>query len=249
MKTEGFFMFFAVLTLIVLASETNSQVVPYEIDKDYWFSDSHTIKTNSGWTFHIQELKEYNITGKVGGVKYYRQEHLPFSPADFCIAWGKVIEPPHNEWGNFTMLDRGCDHTYTSGDYRIELDSEYIDRHLANNHLIPADKKIYDKLMSIKEGDFIEIRGSLVIVTGENENGTYLEPWTSDTKGTFRECEIVLTEQVEVLEMPEEYKKKPGFLEKIKYMDTDEKRGIVSITMVAVMLFILIITIFLLKRK
>ena len=220
---------------------------PYEIDKDYWFSDAHTIKTHDGWTFHILELGEYNVTGRVGAVKYYRESHLPFSPVDFCITRGKLIEPPHNKWGNFTMLYRGCDYTYQSKDYRIELDSEYIDKHAANNHLIPVSKNIYDKLMDVKEGDFIELAGSLVIVTGENENGTILEPWTSDTKGTFRECEIILVKEMEVLDLPEEYRENSNFLDELKYKSTDEKKDIAFITMAAVMLIILVI--FLLKKK
>ena len=248
MKVATYCMLFAGLIAVAIAiGSVVHAITPYEIDKDYWFSDSHTIKTNDGWTFHIKEFKRYNISGKVVGIKYYRENHLQFSPVDFCISWGKVIESPHDKWGNYTMLYRGCNHEYQSQNYEIELSSEYIDAHVSNNHLIPSNKDIFDKLMAIKEGDFIEINGFLVSVTGEDKNGAQIPPWISDTKGTFKECEIVLVEDVEVLEIPEEYKGGPNFLEDAKNKNIDEKRDIVFITMTAVMLIILIILI--LRRK
>ena len=244
-----FVLFFWAASLIIASACSMSALAesPYEINKDYWFSDAHTIKTNDVWTFHILELGEYNVTGRVGAIKYYRESHLPFSPLDVCMGWGKIIEPPHYKWSNFSMGDRNCEHVYQAGDYRIELSSDYIDAHVANNHLIPSNKKIFDKLMALRDGDFIEIRGLLVSVTGENKNGTYLHPWTSDTKGTFRECEIILVKDIEVLDLPEEYWENFNFLDELKYKSKDEKRDITFITMVAVMLIILVI--FLLKKK
>ncbi|ODS35872.1 MAG: hypothetical protein A7316_03180 [Candidatus Altiarchaeales archaeon WOR_SM1_86-2] len=196
-------LFIGLIAVFATGGYIDYIIPPYKIDEDYRFEDGHTITTGDGWTFQINELKKYNVSGKVVGIRYYRENHVPFAPVDFCIGRGKVVEPPHDKWIDFSMGYRCCGYRY---DYRIALNEEYLFTQISNNHLIPSDKNTYDQLMDVNEGDVIEVRGTLVSVGGKKKDGTTLRPWTSSTSESDRDffgwgrCEIILVEDIEVFE-------------------------------------------------
>jgi len=256
-------LFFCLIAIVLACGGVAYAVSPYEIDKDYWFFDEHTIKTSDGKTYGITEMKRYNVTGRVGAIKYYRENIVPFSPVDFCIGSGKLADPAYNESldysVDFSMNYRECRFQYKRGpQYKsgTGLGWGYTFEHITNNHIIPSNKEVFDKLMDIEVGDIIEMRGTLVSVSGSN-----LYPWISGTSDALGweelflgcKCKIIVVDYIEVIGFPEE-PEKLNFAERIRNIKLpeelifakrgmNENRSFVFAAMITTLLIILIILI------
>ena len=77
---------------------------------------------------------------------------------------------------------------------------ERVNQRVSNNHLIPADKTVKGKLLSIKKGEYVELEGYLVTAyTTDSDSNIY---WmSSDTRTDTGDgaCEVIYVTDVKWL--------------------------------------------------
>ncbi len=73
-----------------------------------------------------------------------------------------------------------------------------IDGQSSNNHLIPNDDAVREKIHNIKEGDYVRIEGYLVNIYGQKNDGHYFKWNTSTTRSDTGNgaCEIIYVTNV-----------------------------------------------------
>ncbi len=188
-----------ILLLILLPTVLAAPDV-YEFGEDYWFEDAHTIKTSTGIVYTIDEMMDYTIEGKVVGVRFYKEEKIPFGLVDVALIWGDLLDPTFTNNLAVTMENRHCNYQYVNEN--PEISSYYIRTHMSNNHLIPFSRTIFEKILMVEEGDKITISGSLVYVQGERHVNGRIEKmeWgpssTTLTDTGDNACEIILVKSL-----------------------------------------------------
>ena len=117
--------------------------------------------------YHLEMryLASYDIKGLVVDTKHFNDKDVfeKSFPVDVSLAWGKFA-------ANRMAID--C----TNGPRKLSCNisreqlkklktgREILDL-VSNNHLSPANKDIYDKIMRIKAGNYVELKGYLVSIT------------------------------------------------------------------------------------
>lgn len=126
--------------------------------------------------FRIIPVAKYKLSAMVVGMKIYNptdfsptEGHYYFamvSPIDLCVIWGKKDEPLFND-PTYTQLtyelqDRRCS-SYEYGQFFFPV---YLNNHLSNNHIIPANENISNEIIKIEDKEKIILSGFLVDVDG-----------------------------------------------------------------------------------
>ncbi|MHC1604509.1 MAG: hypothetical protein ACXQTP_00855 [Candidatus Methanofastidiosia archaeon] len=193
---------FVVVLFVFLLPFVGAGEDAYIFGRDYWFTSDVTIKTANGWRYDIELMQSYELTGKVVGIQYYKQEELVFSPVDIGIVWGTVAKPKYEDCLTVFMYDRQLDYSWKSWDSSITAD--YLMSHISNNHAIPRTNDVFLALLTIKPGDYITIKGFLADVRGEKKAGNiiYSSRWGPSSTSWYDvgdgACEIVLIEEIAI---------------------------------------------------
>jgi len=131
----------------------------------------------------------YSISGQiVSRQRYLRGFMSKLSPWDYAIAWGDTDKYLHRV--EFRQMVRFCLFKPRRG---MNVDFAYVQTHISNNHLIPANANIRKALSKAHRGDKVQIRGMLVNVIGSDKNGRN-STWNtslSRADGGNGACEIV----------------------------------------------------------
>ncbi|HAF25954.1 MAG TPA: hypothetical protein DCG85_01425 [Lachnospiraceae bacterium] len=144
----------------------------------------------------MEYVASYHIDALVVHTKDYKGSSLPdlLSPKDLALAWGKVAE--YNDRINFNWSQSGRWYSwYVSGKTDLSPIGGLgaITPHSSNNHIIPADDNVKEKLKKVKAGDHVVIDGYLVNIDGKKADG-YTYTWHTsriredDGNGS---CEII----------------------------------------------------------
>jgi len=145
--------------------------------------------------YTVTDLATFRIKAKVLSRKDYaigREAEL--SPVDLALGWGKMSDE---------RILSDIEISQSGRFYRWQVDSfpiprREIETHSANMHLIPANEAVEDKIEKVREGEIIEISGSLVHVVS-NEDGWR---WTSSLTRTDTgagACELILVESFNIV--------------------------------------------------
>jgi hypothetical protein len=144
-----------------------------------------------GGIYILKPVDTYEISATVGSKLPYHDE-MEISPVDLCMAWGKMADDDNNG-----LITYGQSLRYCFTQYNGQLPRSYVESHVSNNHIIPANDSILEAIKSIKEGDKVTIKGYLVDVSKSKLNGVW--NWrTSQTrfdKGSGA-CEIIYVTEV-----------------------------------------------------
>lgn len=109
----------------------------------------------------IMPVALFQIDGLVLARKDYTQgPESRLSPMDVVLGWGPLRTPRVAGKVGFTQADRS--YHWKAG--ASGLDDATILRNTANIHLIPDSPKIKAFLASIAQGDFVSLKGNLVVV-------------------------------------------------------------------------------------
>jgi hypothetical protein len=148
----------------------------------------------------IEPLYSYDIYGLV--VEEYDSESLfdyvhkndPFNTRDLCVIWGdnlkinpyQSVEYSH---GEFTCY------------YKYRERGSFNHDELSNNHILPADDKIYAAVKKARVGDQIRAAGKLARYSVRPPQGSGYPRGTSITRTDSGNgaCEVIYTEEFEVL--------------------------------------------------
>ncbi len=156
----------------------------------------------NGFSYEIIPLAEYELYGLV--VSQYSSESVwdlfhkddPGNSKDICLVWGDNISG-----GAYRKV------RYHSGEFTCfyrwfgEIDPPFSDEQMSNNHLIPKDRAIEEKIKNVAIGDQIRIKGQLVDYKVKKE-GKEVGGRTSslDREDTGNgACEVIYVEDIEIL--------------------------------------------------
>jgi hypothetical protein len=160
--------------------------------------------TIDGENVFISRLYSYKIQARVIDTKQYIGFDLlnKLSPEDMGLAWDFMVE------------DRNIDkincysHSNRLLNYRIYDNSwlesaggrERVNQRVSNNHLIPADKTVKGKLLSIKKGEYVELEGYLVTAyTTDSDSNIYWKSSDTRTDTGDGACEVIYVTDVKWL--------------------------------------------------
>ena len=151
----------------------------------------------------ITFINSYDIEGLVVHTRNYTTNNIgdQLSPCDIGLAWGIVAE-------NNDKIDFKWSHgnRFLNLFYDPEIEKQLdgrsnIDRHISNNHVIPADMSIFWQLRSIHTGDHVRLKGYLVNVEVITRNGQSFFWYSSLTREDVGDgaCEVMYVTSVEWL--------------------------------------------------
>lgn len=150
-------------------------------------------------TFEFQY--SYDIRALVVSTKDYSGTSVnsQLAPRDLALAWGSVAA--HNDTTDFHWQQSGRFYSWRLSSY-AELapfgSEDEVNRHSANNHVIPADEEIAKKLKKIRVGDYIRLKGYLVNITAKRDDGAdyYWNSSTTREDTGDGACEVIYVTEV-----------------------------------------------------
>ena len=162
---------------------------PFEVEK------GETIYT-------ITPLYNYEIYGLVvsyhhsnSWFDYYHEKWKDFlNVKDVCVIWGDNIETEVYKNMKFKSGSFTCYPNFKLG-LSQEIRSKYRNDNLSNNHLLSDSEEINKKIMSVRKGDQIYIKGYLVNYGHKGESSKR----TSSTSRTDLGCECIYITDFEIL--------------------------------------------------
>lgn len=144
------------------------------------------------WT--LTPLATYSIHARVlSRRKYSSDATSEISPLDLLVGWGPMSDTAVIETMDFRQSQR---FGYWQPSAASPLSPDEITVHAANMHLIPANEAVRDRLLSLRVGSLVQLRGKLIEATRSGQSGN---PWRSSLTRTDRgnhACEIFYVEAV-----------------------------------------------------
>jgi hypothetical protein len=146
------------------------------------------------WVFHehrITPLAHFELRARVLSTERYRFDRAAeLSPVDFALGWGPMSDSRILQ--AFTIEQRDRWYFWRSGNMPISA-AEVIS-HSANMHLIPANGSIERRLLAVRTGQLVELRGQLIRADGKD--GWHWVSSLSRTDTGDGSCEVVWVESV-----------------------------------------------------
>jgi hypothetical protein len=144
------------------------------------------------WTFRehrITPLARFELLARVLGVERYRFDRASrLSPVDFALGWGPMSDS--RILAAFTIRQRDRWYFWSSGNLPIP-EAEVIS-HSANMHMIPASGTVERRLLAVRPGQLLNLRGQLVQADGPD--GWRWVSSLSRTDTGDGSCEVVWVE-------------------------------------------------------
>ncbi|MEK2690309.1 hypothetical protein [Bdellovibrio sp. GT3] len=141
-----------------------------------------------------EPLARYKIRARVLSTnRFWFDPGAAISPIDLALGWG-----PMSDSKVLNELSIGQSLRYYHIKWRTPpLPKNEMLHHSANVHMIPANKVIKDLLLSLREGNLIELNGELVLFSGKN-GGEWKSSLTREDRGAGA-CELMYVTSVRIL--------------------------------------------------
>lgn len=148
------------------------------------------------WDFRdhlIAPLANFELRARVlSAERYHFDRAAKLSPVDFALGWGPMSDSKVLE--AFTIWQRDRWYFWSSGNLPIPPDQ--VISHSANMHMIPANASVERRLLAVKAGQIVELRGKLIRADGKD--GWHWVSSLSRTDTGDGSCEVVWVNQVKV---------------------------------------------------
>lgn len=148
------------------------------------------------WTFRnhtLTSLARFEIRARVLGTERYRFDRpAELSPVDFALGWGPMSDS--RNLGAISIQQR--DRWYFWSTARMPISPSVVSAHSANMHLIPATGAIEKRLLAVKPGQIVALRGQLVRADGRD--GWHWASSLTRTDTGDGSCEVIWVESVRV---------------------------------------------------
>lgn len=109
----------------------------------------------------IRALASYNIKGRVLHVERYRWDAMAdLAPIDLGVGWGVMSDEIYAARCQFSNSGRYLSWSWSGNDFPAETAS----RCMTNMHLLPANDRVRDRLLSLRPGQLFQAGGYLVEV-------------------------------------------------------------------------------------
>ncbi len=150
-----------------------------------------------GWRWILTPRAHYVLRAQVLSAKaYHTGPPAELAPCDLAVGWGPLIQGGGYRALAWSQSDRWYTWQYPSV---VQVDNDFIVRHSANTHVIPASDSVRKAACRLKAGDLVELDGDLVDVHGEQ--GARSFNWNSslarDDRGAGS-CEVMYVRRVTV---------------------------------------------------
>jgi hypothetical protein len=148
------------------------------------------------WTFRkhrMTPLARFEIRARVLARERYRFDRAAeLSPVDFALGWG-----PMSDSNVLAALSiRQSDRWYFWSASELPLSPAEISSHSANMHMIPASEGVRNRLLSVRPGQVVDLRGMLVRADGQD--GWHWISSLSRTDTGDGSCEVVWVDSIRV---------------------------------------------------
>lgn len=155
-------------------------------------------KERNGVTYYIEPRAEYDIEALlIGKEKYSSWEIAQIIPYDLALVWGDFAKRE-----NLQSIDYGQRLRHVSYSYRydqVRLSGEYMSSHISNNHIIPANEAVYQKIKNYKINRRIHLKGYLVrayVPIGSGKEFRVMDSSMTRKDSGDGACEIIYVEEV-----------------------------------------------------
>ena len=163
----------------ILASEDPVQAVP---------------ETTTPWTFRnhtLTPLARFEIRARVLGTERYRFDRASeISLVDLALGWGPMSDTRIIEAFSIQQRDRW----YFWSTPRMPIPASEVTTHSANMHMIPATTTVEKRLLAVRTGQIVALRGQLVRVDGRD--GWHWVSSLTRTDTGDGSCEVIWVESV-----------------------------------------------------
>jgi hypothetical protein len=140
--------------------------------------------------YTITDLATFRIKAKVLSRKdYVIGREADLSPVDLALGWGNMSD--ESVLSNIEISQSGRFYRWQVESFPIPR--REIETHSANMHLIPANEAVKDEIEKVREGEIIEISGSLVEVLSGNDGWRWTSSMTRTDTGSGA-CELILVD-------------------------------------------------------
>jgi hypothetical protein len=144
------------------------------------------------WTFRdhqITPLARFELRARVLSTERYRFDRASqLSPVDFALGWGPMSDS--RILGAFTIQQR--DRWYFWSSANLPIFADQVISHSANMHMIPSNELVARRLLSVRPGQLVELRGQLI--RADDKNGWHWVSSLSRTDTGDGSCEVVWVE-------------------------------------------------------
>jgi hypothetical protein len=144
------------------------------------------------WTFRdhrITPLARFELRARVLSTERYRFDRASqLSPVDFALGWGPMSDS--RILGAFTIQQRDRWYFWSSGTMPIPADQ--VVSHSANMHMIPSNESVARRLLAVRPGQILELRGQLI--RADDKNGWHWVSSLTRTDTGDGSCEVVWVE-------------------------------------------------------
>ena len=128
----------------------------------------------------------------LGREPYYLGPFAEVSPLDLAVGWGVMSDSAFLE--RLRIRQSGRFFRWRAQD--IALDTNVVNNHSANWHILPARGQVRDELKRLRVGDLIEISGYLVDIDGPDGWKTRTSLTRDDTGDGA--CEVIWVEKLKI---------------------------------------------------
>lgn len=153
------------------------------------------------WTFRkhrLTPLARFELRARVLSTERYRFDRAAeLSPVDFALGWGPMSDSRILE----AITIRQRDRWYFWSSSNLPIPAAEIVSHSANMHMIPAGDGVAKRLLAVKPGQLVELRGQLVRADAP-DGWRWISSLTRTDTGDGS-CEVVWVESVRAADRPE----------------------------------------------
>ena len=145
--------------------------------------------------YTITEIAKFDIKAKVLSKKNYRiGREADLSPTDLALGWGNMSDESILE--NIEISQSGRFYRWYVDSFPIPR--REIETHSANMHLIPVNDSVESLIGKIRQGDIIEISGSLVDVISNDDGWRWKSSQTRNDTGSGA-CELLWVKDLHIV--------------------------------------------------
>lgn len=145
--------------------------------------------------YDITELATFDIRAKVLAKKNYQLgREADLSPTDLALGWGNMSDESVLE--KIKISQSGRFYYWRVDAFPIPRNE--IETHSANMHLIPANDSVKSAIGKIRQGDIVEISGSLVNVIANDGDWHWNSSLTRNDTGNGA-CELLWVKRLNIV--------------------------------------------------
>ena len=145
--------------------------------------------------YTITELADFSIKAKVLSKKNYSlSREADLSPTDLALGWGNMSDESILEKIEISQSGR----LYRWHVQSFPIPRREIETTSANMHLIPATDSVSSVLKEIRNGDIVQLSGSLVYVESNSDDWRWKSSQTRKDTGNGS-CELIWVEQLQIV--------------------------------------------------